>query len=57
MAPAILTSMVDGSAQNTFDGKQVDPFYSATNQAHLIRAIHELNEGKGTIHELIKDDE
>ena len=40
-----------------FEVKQIDPFYSATNQAHLMKAIQQLNEGKGTAHELIVDDE
>ena len=40
-----------------FEVKQIDPFYSATNQAHLLNSIKQLNEGKGTAHELIEDDE
>lgn len=40
-----------------FEVKQVDPFYSAVNQAHLQRAIRQLSEGKGIAHELIEDDE
>ena len=39
-----------------FEVKQ-DPFYSAANQAHLMKAIKQLNEGNGTPHELIEDDE
>ncbi|MBQ9489490.1 MAG: type II toxin-antitoxin system RelB/DinJ family antitoxin [Lachnospiraceae bacterium] len=38
-----------------FEIKQEDPFYSATNQAHLMKAIQQLKEGKGTVHELIED--
>ena len=38
-----------------FEIKQEDPFYSASNQAHLMKAIQQLNEGKGTVHELIED--
>jgi len=34
-----------------------DPFWSEANQAHLRRAIAELEAGKGTIHELIEDDD
>lgn len=30
-----------------------DPFYSESNQAHLMKAIQELRDGKGTAHELI----
>lgn len=40
-----------------FEVKQIDPFYSAANQAHLMAAIQQLNEGKGTAHELIEEDE
>ena len=38
-----------------FEINQEDPFYSATNQAHLMKAIQQLKEGKGTVHELIED--
>lgn len=31
-----------------------DPFYSESNQAHLMKAIQELRDGKGTAHELIE---
>ncbi len=40
-----------------FDICQPDPFYSATNQAHLMRSIQQLNEGKGKVHELIEVDD
>ena len=40
-----------------FEVKQIDPFYGAANQAHLLNSIKQLNEGKGTAHELIEDDE
>ena len=40
-----------------FEVKQIDPFFTATNQAHLMKSIQQLNEGKGTVHELIEDDE
>jgi ParB family transcriptional regulator, chromosome partitioning protein len=33
-----------------------DPFYSVVNQAHLNKAISDLDAGKGTAHELIEDD-
>lgn len=33
-----------------------DPFYSETNQAHLRKAIADLEAGKGQIHELIEAD-
>ena len=32
----------------------MDPFFSATNQAHLHRAIADLEAGKGEAHELIE---
>jgi len=37
-----------------FEIKQEDPFYSAANQARLRKAIKQLEEGKGTVHELIE---
>ena len=38
-----------------FDIKQEDPFYSTTNQIHLLNSIRQLESGKGTVHELIED--
>lgn len=34
-----------------------DPFYSASNMAHLRRGVAALNSGKGVSHDLIEDDE
>lgn len=34
-----------------------DPFYSEANQAHLKKAISDLEAGKGKFHELLEDDE
>lgn len=34
-----------------------DPFYSETNQAHLRRAIADLEAGKGQVHELVDTDD
>lgn len=34
-----------------------DPFYSEANQAHLRKAIADLEEGKGKVHELIEADD
>lgn len=34
-----------------------DPFYSETNQAHLRKAIADLEAGKGQVHELIEVDD
>ena len=49
--------VVDRDRKLPFEVKQIDPFFSATNQAHLLKSIQQLNEGKGTAHELIEDDE
>lgn len=38
-----------------FEIKVDDPFYSDSNQRHLMKSIHELKAGKGTAHELIED--
>ena len=38
-----------------FEIKQEDPFYSAENQAYILKSVQELREGKGTAHELIED--
>ena len=38
-----------------FDIKQEDPFYSSANQTHLMKAINQLENGKGTVHELIEE--
>ena len=40
-----------------FDIKQVDPFYDPANQAYILKSIKELHEGKGTVHELIEDED
>lgn len=34
-----------------------DPFYSEANQAHLKKAISDLEAGKGKFHEFLEDDE
>ena len=34
-----------------------DPFYSESNQKHLMKAIQELRDGKGTAHDLIEVDD
>jgi DNA-damage-inducible protein J len=38
-----------------FEIKVDDPFYSASNQQHLLKSVQELKAGKGTAHELIED--
>ncbi len=40
-----------------FEIKQIDPFYSAVNQMHLQKSIRQLEEGNGTAHELMEEDE
>ena len=37
-----------------FEIRQDDPFYDPVNQAHLILSIRQLEQGKGTVHELIE---
>ena len=37
-----------------FEIRQDDPFYHPVNQAHLMSSIQQLEQGKGTIHELIE---
>ena len=34
-----------------------DPFYSESNQKHLMKAIQELRNGKGTAHDLIEGED
>ena len=38
-----------------FEIKREDPFYGASNQSHLANAVRQLEEGRGTRHELIED--
>ena len=40
-----------------FEIKQKDIFYSSANQAHLVKSVKQLEDGKGTIHELIEADD
>ncbi len=40
-----------------FEIRQDDPFYSASNQAYIMKSVAELKAGKGTVHELIEDDD
>ena len=40
-----------------FEIKQEDPFYNPVNQAHLEKSIQQLQEGRGTVHELIEVDD
>ena len=34
----------------------VDPFYSDTNVAHILRGVNALNSGHGAVHELAEDE-
>lgn len=34
-----------------------DPFYSQSNQIHLMKSMQQLRDGKGTAHDLIEDDD
>lgn len=38
-----------------FEIKMDDPFYSESNQRHLLRSIRQLREGEGVSHELVED--
>ena len=40
-----------------FEIKQEDPFFSAKNQEYVLKSVNELRAGKGTVHELIEDNE
>jgi DNA-damage-inducible protein J len=51
----ILQSMREGRIPFELSLK-VDPFYSESNMAHLLRGIDELNRGQGVEHELIEVD-
>ena len=38
-----------------FEIKIDDPFYSTSNQLHLMKSLQQLRDGKGTAHGLIED--
>ena len=40
-----------------FEIKVRDPFFSTSNQQHLMRSVQQLRDGKGTAHELIEVDD
>lgn len=40
-----------------FEIRQEDPFFSAENQAYVLKSVQELRAGKGTAHELIEADD
>ena len=35
----------------------IDPFFSESNMAYVKKSVKELREGKGTVHELIEENE
>ena len=38
-----------------FEIKADDPFFSTSNQLHLMKSLQQLRDGKGTAHDLIED--
>ena len=38
-----------------FEIKMDDPFYSTSNQLHLMKSLQQLRDGKGITHDLIED--
>ena len=38
-----------------FEIKMDDPFYSTSNQLHLMKSLQQLRDGKGIAHDLIED--
>ena len=38
-----------------FEIRMEDPFYSASNQAYIMKSVQQLRDGKGTAHELIEE--
>ena len=38
-----------------FESKIDEPFYSTSNQLHLMKSLQQLRDGKGTAHDLIED--
>lgn len=52
MALSTLTSRVEED-----NALVEDPFYSKSNQVHLMKSMQQLRDGKGTAHGLIEDDD
>ena len=40
-----------------FEIKARDPFFSVSNQQHLMKSVQQLRDGKGTVHDLIEVDD
>ena len=40
-----------------FEIRQEDPFFSAENQAYVLKSVQELRSGNGTAHELIENED
>lgn len=38
-----------------FEIRMEDPFYSASNQAYIMKSVQQLRDGKGTAHDLIEE--
>ena len=38
-----------------FEIKADDPFYSLSNQMHLMKSVQQLRDGKGSVHDLIEE--
>lgn len=43
--------------RTSFEIKQEDSFFDTSNQAYILKSVKELQDGKGTAHELIEDDD
>ena len=52
----IFVKTVNREHRIPFEIKVDDPFYSTSNQLHLMKSVQQLRDGKGTVHELIEDD-
>ncbi|MCR5126808.1 MAG: type II toxin-antitoxin system RelB/DinJ family antitoxin [Lachnospiraceae bacterium] len=53
----IFVKTVNREHRIPFEIKMEDPFYSTSNQAHLMKSLQQLKDGKGNVHELIEDDD
>ena len=51
----LFVQAVNREHRSPFEIKVEDPFYSTSNQLHLMKSIQQLRDGKGTIHDLIED--
>ena len=51
----IFVKAVNREHRIPFEIKDNDPFYSPSNQMHLLKSIQQLRDGQGTAHNLIED--